>query len=403
MMAPVGELVVTGVGLVSPAGAGVDVLAASLEAGATHLAVSPGAPWPAASVDDRWMSWPTEPPWRDLAKYAGRAARLAVAAARQALERADGRASSPAQAERSATVVAVEPDGSEWASLAAVLAAEDDRPPARRLFDDLDDFHIIRTMPTMAAQMVALAAGYLGSSTTVSRPAVGGLAGLSLAMRLLEDDEVDRVLVVGSDPVLPPHALCAVDASEPLATAATRGCGPFDRGRRGTWFGEGAAALLLERDVTAAARGAETLGRVIACETRCGTSPGAAARTAIDQVLAIARRTPDIVFAHGGGSSSGDRIEAEILAGRVRAPITATKGCIGNLLATSGLVDLSLALTFLRAGRVPPVCLLQEPDPDLPRLDLVLGSSRPVDGARSALLCASDATGVAGAALIEVG
>lgn len=395
-------VVVTGMGIVTAAGAGLAPLASALERGETLLRIHGGEPWPTARVDDASLAWPGDPLWIDLRKYASRSTQLAVSAGLQAIDEA--RLAGPAAAERCGTVVVVEPDTGGWEEMARIIVKDDPRPPALRMFEDLPDFHILRAIPTLCAQMVSLLCSFEGPATSVCHPALGGLAGLSLATRLLESGSLDAVMLVGCDTVPSPVVQTAMDRVERLGNAAVAGRGPFDLLREGTFVGEGAAALLLEHEDHAAARGARARARIMGCETRCGASAGRALAGALDALRLAEGSLPDVVFSHGSASPEGDRLEASALGGRVRAPVTATKGVTGRLASTSALVDLIVALYCLREAVVPPIGLLRNPDPALAFLDLVVGAPKKLDMARRALVCALDEQpwGGGGATLVEI-
>jgi 3-oxoacyl-[acyl-carrier-protein] synthase II len=392
------EVVLSGVGLVTPAGVGVEPLIEALRHGRTFISGHDDEVWPSARVAEEHIFWPPGPRWTDLRKYTARAGPLAVTAARQALTTCTDNA-----AEKSGVVLAMESDGTEWAELAQILARrEDKRPVARQIFEDLADFHVLRTVPSGVAQMVALCGSFEGGATTVPRPGLGGLLALSMAIRLVESGELDLVVVAGTEPLVTPFVQSAVNATDPVATRVE--AASFDRRRAGTFFGEAGVALLIESSTATRQRGATPLARLWACETRAGASCAEALARAVDATVARGGRAPDAIVAHGTGSRVGDAVEAAVLSPRFAAPVTATTGCIGNTNACAGLVNLALALACLRAQELPPVPLLSEVDPELPPLQLVVGAPRPIPGARTALVTTvpEQPVGLGAAAMLEL-
>ncbi|MBX7164775.1 MAG: hypothetical protein K1X74_00380 [Pirellulales bacterium] len=159
-------------------------------------------------------------------------------------------------------------------------------------------------------------------------------------------------------------------------------CRPFDRERRGTTFGEGAATFLLETRRQAEGRGAPILATILGfgSSAAVATGNGRAATDAIERAiraaLADARLAPaeiGHVNAHGSGTRHGDRIEAEALH-RVLpgVPVTALKGYFGHLGAACGAVEMAASLLALQQGTVPAALRCDTLDPECP-LDIVQG------------------------------
>jgi 3-oxoacyl-[acyl-carrier-protein] synthase II len=150
---------------------------------------------------------------------------------------------------------------------------------------------------------------------------------------------------------------------------------PFDAGRDGEVYGEGAAAFVLERRSHAEARGAKVLARVLAWSSACERYNGSAIRgtgleRAIRLALEQARLEPDQighVNAHGAGTVLDDAVEAQaihrVLPG---VPVTAPKSYFGNLGAAGGAVEMLASVLGLVEGRVPPTLNYERPDPRCP-------------------------------------
>lgn len=392
------EIVITGTAAITAAGSGVEKLWEAMAAGESFVRAGNGTPaalpWPSAPVDRSTVAWPEGQPWVNNRKYANLSAHWAVSAARQALERAgtadpDG-PPGPGSAARCGTVMAVGSNGDELSEIMpklAVMAQTDPRPLAKLLYDEVPDYSYIRGIPSQLGQFAAMASGFRGSNVAAyGEVGAGGLGALALARRMIESGELDRVLVVGVAPPLSVGALAAFDREEPLGTKAELGRGPFDAERAGTLIGEAAAAVMIERAEVARDRGVMPLADLSACETVTATSREAAAAAAVGAVLNLTGRNHGAWWAHGAGSVALDAEEARTVGPLLGAlPATSSKGTIGNAFECSALIDVALAVEAVRRGQVPPVGLLQKPDPDLD-VDAVAGTARRLEGDGSVVL-----------------
>ncbi|MFM9441642.1 beta-ketoacyl synthase N-terminal-like domain-containing protein [Streptomyces acidiscabies] len=398
--------VVTGTGVITAAGHGpAPVLDAMLD-GKSLFTHPSWLPWPVADMRLPEIAWPDGDPWVNNQKYASAVAHAAVAAARLAVDAVGGPVGEH-DGLRCGTVLAAGISGgdelNEVIPKLAVLAETDPRPLTKLLYDEVPDYSYLRGIPSQVGQFVCMAAGFLGSNVAVyGESGAGGLGALSVAVRLLDSGELDRVLVVGVQPPMSTTVLAALDRAEPFGT----GAGPFDRRRDGTLIGEGAAAVMLERADTARRRGAHVIAEVAACETVCAGSRTDALRAAATAVLTGAP-APDLWWAHGCGSVATDADECRTVAPLVPGvPVTASKGTVGNAFECAALIDLTLAAEALERGVVPPVGRLDELDPRLGAVDVVQGEPRRLPGGRGALVTSFSAgphATTAGAALVVKG
>jgi 3-oxoacyl-[acyl-carrier-protein] synthase II len=234
---------------------------------------------------------------------------------------------------------------------------------ARRLLDHPLD----RT-----ARRVARALGAVRHSTLCAACAGGALA-VARAVAWLERSEVDQVLAGGAD------GLCRLTffGFDALGALDPGPCRPFDRARRGLSLGEGAGFLLLEREATARARGAEILGffssASLGAEAHHITHPepsGAPAAELLRRVLASARIEPErvgYVNAHGTGTPQNDAMEAKALhaafgEGAARVLVSSSKGQLGHTLGAAGALEAVVTVLSVARGVVPPTAGLEEPE-----------------------------------------
>jgi 3-oxoacyl-[acyl-carrier-protein] synthase II len=392
------DLVITGSGVISPARHGVVGLWEAMAARETFFttlqgpAGRDGPSWPMAELSEKKLSWPDGASWADSQKYANPAAHLAVAVAAIALQ-ANGTAGI-GNGEHSGIVVAAGTLASdELDSVMPRLAAmsqTDERPLPRLLYEEVPDYSYLRGIPVQIAQFVSMVANFQGASVGINGPpSVAGLGALALAVRMLDSGELDRVLVVGVAPRLSAGAMAALDRHDPLATDSDVGRGPFDAERSGTIVGQGAAALLVERADAAYGRDATPLAKLLACETICEASRGAAARTAVQMVIEQGGGNPGFWWAHGAGSPTLDLEECHAVGPEIGAvPTTSSKGTIGNAFDCAALIDVALAVESLARAQLPPVGLLRKADPALGDIDPVIDQPRAIQTAETALVTA---------------
>ncbi|MGH3854313.1 MAG: beta-ketoacyl synthase N-terminal-like domain-containing protein [Pseudonocardiaceae bacterium] len=407
-------IVITGSSVISPAGKGARLVFDAMSAGKTFfdagyntkMSSSGSFPWPIAAVRASDFGWPDGDTWVNNKKYANIAAHGAVAAARLALKTAgtaDG-----ADSARCGTVIAVSSSSldelSDVIPRLAAMAETDPRPLAKLLYDEVRDYSYIREIPSQLGQFVSMATGFRGSNVAVYGEAgAGGFGALALGARLLHSGELDRVLVVGVSPPLSVSTLVAFDRQEALGTLAGPGSGPFDVDRAGTLIGQGSAAIMLESQTVADARGVVPLAELRACETMGASTRIDAIDAAVRSVVDRQDEPPGLWWAHGAGSITLDCEECGSVGRYIDVPTTASKGTIGNAFECAGLIDVALAVEALEQEMAPPIGLLRKPDPQLGDIDFVHGAPRPIPGVRSVLVTTvshGSRAAMAGAALV---
>jgi 3-oxoacyl-[acyl-carrier-protein] synthase II len=205
-------------------------------------------------------------------------------------------------------------------------------------------------------------------------------------MRLIQLGVVDAMLVVGTDCELVPEILAALNASGSLSTRYNddpgRASRPFDMGRDGNVIGEGAAALWLESEPRARARGAKIYAQ-IAGYSMCSAGRQrkyshdkpeidlAPCVRALRGAVSEAGWSPDevdLVYANGSSSVLYDRIEALALAevfGEAfpSLRVYSSKSVLGQHGAGSSALQVVGACLSIESGIAPPTINHEEPDP----------------------------------------
>jgi len=239
---------------------------------------------------------------------------------------------------------------------------------------------VIMAMNNAAGSNVAVRHRLRGPFANFATACSSSAMALGEAMRTIQAGRADAMIAGGSEALLTPGTLVAWQALRTLATAdatdAAASCKPFDKRRSGLVLGEGAAALVLEDESRARARGAP----ILALLTGYGNSCDAAHMSrpdrdgqirAMRQALAESRLTADAigyVNAHGTATAVGDIVEAEAInavfgEAAARVPVSSTKSLHGHLLGGAGALEFAAALLPLMRGWLPPTAFLEQPDP----------------------------------------
>lgn len=221
------------------------------------------------------------------------------------------------------------------------------------------------TMTAGPAFAVGAEFGAGGPVFVTSGTCASGALAVFTAIQLLRGGVADVVVTGGAEACLSDAYLAQTAALRILSPDV---CRPFDAARNGTWLGEGAGILVLEReDPRALARiagsGVSYDGAMLADEEG-GAALGQAAATA----LAEAGGGVDAVFAHAAGTRKGDAIEGSVIArvlGGKPVPVMSAKSTFGHTLGASAGIELAMAVESLRRGVMPPTANLETPDPSL--------------------------------------
>lgn len=222
-------------------------------------------------------------------------------------------------------------------------------------------------------QALSAHAGLGGLRSTVSNACASGALAIATGMDLLMANAADVVVAGGVD------ALCrmTLNGFASLLALDPDGCRPFDRNRKGTSLGEGAAFLVLETSAHARARGVHAKGELAgfghSCDAHHATAPdpnGRGAELAMANALHMAGLSPsaiDYVNAHGTGTRDNDRAEGRALRrlfGQDMPPVSSTKRIFGHTLAAAGAIEAIVCLLAMAGDFVPGTAGLVDIDPE---------------------------------------
>lgn len=227
-----------------------------------------------------------------------------------------------------------------------------------------------------------------GPTSVLSTACSSGLLALGLASDVIAFNEAD-VMIAGSLDSLLEYTVCGFSG---LRLTTDDQCRPFSSDRKGVVLSEGAACFCLEPLSNALERRADIrgviLGYGLSCDADHVTAPNPdGVGRAMAQALERSGIRPDAiagVFAHGTGSQANDVGETAALRslfgdGRI-PPVTAIKSVMGHPQAAAGSFSLLAALLALRHGKLPPTAGLNQADPALGALDIVMSDARPLTG-----------------------
>ena len=378
------RVVVTGMGVKTPAGTDLDSFWTALVAGQSTAGPITGFDTSEHPVKFACEVKDFDPePYLGMkeARRADRVAQLGVAAAADALDLAGDLQTDPARC----AVVA----GTGVGGLQTLESQE--RVFIEKGAERVSPFFVPMMMPNATAALVAMRGGFTGPNLCVTTACAAGAHAIGEAVRMVRDGSVDVAIAGGAEAAVTPVALAAfwrMGALSGRVDDPTRAARPFDADRDGFVMAEGAAFVVLETLEHAEARGATVLGEVLGYGRNCDafhiTAPapsGAGAVACMQSALEEAGLQPDEIShvnAHGTSTPLNDEAEASAIGkvfGEGSVPVVGTKGVTGHLVGAAGAAEAVASLLALQHGLVPPTANHERTDPAL-TIDVVAGEAR---------------------------
>ncbi len=367
------DVVITGVGAVTPLGDGARALYERWSAGVS--AIRDGEA-PCSDFDVTDYMTPKQ------ARRADRATQLAVAAGAEAISDAWGD-DLPYESELIGCVLGT--------GIGGIATLEGNHDVLRdRGADSVSPLAIPLMMSNAGSAAISLRHDLRGPVFSVVSACAAGSHAIGTAMRMIQHGEADAVVTGGAEaPLTPLSRACFKRMNAISPTGVSR---PFDARRDGFVMGEGAGVLVLEAGDAARARGARILGTMLGYgasgDAHHITAPhadgrgGARAMTVAMNDAGLTAQDVDYINAHGTSTQLNDRAETKAIkvalgdrAGMI--PISSTKSAIGHLLGAAGAVEAVATVLALRDRIAPPTIGWEEPDEEMD-LDYVPGSARPL-------------------------
>ena len=366
------EVVVTGVGAVTPLGVGARTLYERWRAGVSGIEDGVGR----ANEFE-----PTEHLSKKEVRRADRFTQFALVSSDEALREAGWDGELPYDADRIGCLIGTGIGGIGTLEHGKETLME--KGPSR-----VSPLAVPLMMGNAAAGAVAMRHGVRGQSYSILSACAAGAHSIGSAARMIQTGDADAVITGGSEAALTPLATAAFAALDALSEKGISR--PFDAQRDGFVMGEGAAILILEDAEKARARGATILGRIAgygaSSDAHHLTAPrpdGAGAVQAMKRALEDAGYGPqDVVYvnAHGTSTPLNDRAETvaikDVLGDDV--PVSSLKSSIGHLLGAAGAVEAVATLLAMRDRVAPPTLNYEQPDEGLD-LDYVPNEARTLD------------------------
>jgi 3-oxoacyl-[acyl-carrier-protein] synthase I len=266
-------------------------------------------------------------------------------------------------------------------------AGGDLRAFAANLGASVNPTWLLQALPNNVLCYLGIGCGFKGPNSCITNHSVSGAQAIIEAVHNLRAGEADRAMAAGHDSPIEPEIILNLYRLGLLSSDSIR---PFDRRRSGCLLGEGAAAMMLETEAAARSRGAAVLGTVLGGAVTAeaggvlGIRPdGDGLARAIELALEDAAIDPaqvGFIAAHGNGTINSDLSEAAAIRrvfGADAPPVTSFKWCFGHLMAAAGIIDAVLTIHCLRAGLVPGIATLREPDPQCLPLSVSAAAAAP--------------------------
>jgi 3-oxoacyl-[acyl-carrier-protein] synthase II len=386
------RVVVTGLGMVTPLGCGVEATWRRLlagESGARRIDTFDVSDLPAKIActiprgdgsngsfnPDHWME-PKEQ--RKVDHFIV----FAMCAARQALADADWKPTNEEDQAGTGVLIGSGIGGIEGIAETAVVLKE--RGPRR-----VSPFFVPGRLINLAAGYVSIEFGLKGPNHAVVTACSTGAHAIGDAARLIALGDADVMVAGGAESPVNRISIAGFSACRALSTAFNdrpdKASRPYDRDRDGFVMGEGAGCVVLEEYEHAKSRGAkiyaELIGYGLSGDAYHITAPAADGDGAYRCMSAAIRRTGlppasiDYINAHGTSTPLGDEIEVKAVervvgnaAGRIS--MSSTKSSIGHLLGAAGAVEAIFSVLAIRDRVAPPTINLDNPSVETP-LDLV--------------------------------
>jgi len=255
-------------------------------------------------------------------------------------------------------------------------------------------FFVPGSITNMISGNLSIKYGFTGPNLAVVTACTTGTHAVGLAARSIIWGDADVMMAGGAEMATTRVGLAGFGAARALSTrndAPEKASRPWDQNRDGFVLGDGAGVLMLEEYEHAKARGAkiyaEVLGFGMSGDAYHITSPpedGAGAALSMKNALNDAQLNPeqiDYINAHGTSTPVGD--VGEIKAMRTvfgdnlpNIAISSTKSMVGHLLGAAGAVEAIYTILALQDQVAPPTINLENPDPAVEDLNLVANSAQ---------------------------
>jgi len=378
------RVVVTGMGMVTPLGVGVEhvwrrLLNAEsgiraiqkIETGDLTAKIGGEVPLGEGPGLFRYEDWVSTADRRKMDDFII----FAIAAASEAIRHAGWELTDEAARHRTGTLIGSGIGGLTTIEANALTLKE--KGPRR-----VSPFFIPASLINLASGQVSIRFGFKGPNHSVVTACSTGAHAIGDAARMIQLGDADVMVAGGAEAAICRLGVAGFAAARALSTkyneTPEKASRPWDQGRDGFVMGEGAGVVVLEDLEHARARGArihgEILGYGMSGDAYHVTAPpedGDGGFRSMKSALARAGLAPDdidYVNAHGTSTPLGDEIELGAVkrlfgAAAYKLSMSSTKSAIGHLLGAAGSVEAIFAMLAVRDQIVPPTLNLENPSP----------------------------------------
>lgn len=387
------RVVVTGMGLVTPLGCGVQPTWDRLLAGesgirsiqsfdVSDLPVKIAGQIPQGETSSGLFNPDDWVPSKDRKKMDAFIL-FALAAATQAVEDSGWKPENEEDRERTGVMIGSGIGG--LPSIAEGALTIHEKGPRR-----LSPFFIPAALINLASGHVSIKYGFRGPNHAVVTACATGAHAIGDAARMIQLDDADVMVAGGTEAAVCRLGLAGFASARALSTnfndTPEKASRPWDKDRDGFVMGEGAGVVVLEEYEHAKKRGAKIYAEIVgygmsgdAYHLTAPTPDGNGGFRAMTAALKRAKMTPadiDYVNAHGTSTPLGDEIElgaVKRLFGDQAKNISmsSTKSAIGHLLGAAGSVEAIFSILAVRDQVAPPTLNLENPSPGCEGVDLV--------------------------------
>ena len=369
------DVVITGVGAVTPLGVGARTLHERWTGGACGIRDGEA---PCADFD------PTDHMSTKQARRADRSTQLAIAAGDEALAEAGWADELPYDPELIGCVLGT--------GIGGIGTLEDNHDMLRDTgAGSVSPLAIPLMMSNAGSAALSLRHGLRGPVFSVVSACAAGSHAIGTALRMIQHGEAEAMVTGAAEAPLTPLSRAAFGKMGAISPTGTSR--PFDNRRDGFVMGEGSGVLVLEAGDSARARGATILGTLrgygasgdahhITAPHADGRGGARAMQVALTDAGLEATHV-DYVNAHGTSTQLNDRAETRALKSvlgdrATQVPVSSTKSAIGHLLGAAGAVEAVATILALRDRIAPPTIGWEEPEEGMD-LNYVPGTARPLE------------------------
>jgi len=367
------KVVVTGIGIISPIGTGIDLFWESLingKSGITEITRFNTERYPTKIAGEIQDFNPEKYMPEDLANDLCRYSQLGLAATSMAIQDA------------SLDLVSLNKDkvGVSIGVGIETLLYYDEKAAVE------NNNYTIRTEPPVEnrnlSNVVSDFYGLSGQNLIASTACSSGNQAVGIAREMIRTGQADIVLTGGTEaPIFPLNlaAFCSLRVLSKRNEDPTRASRPFEKDRDGFVMGEGAGMLVLESEESALKRGAHIYGEVAGYGATSDafhmTKPSVDKVQIFKSMLSAIEDADfttndiDYINAHGTSTCANDKGETKAIKmvfgnDGYRIPVSSTKSMMGHLMGAAGAVELIISLLAIKNGAIPPTINLENPAPE---------------------------------------